>query len=73
MKDNKRNKPLILGLVTIILSLVLMNLVHFVDVVPDSIIRIIGVVTMLAAAVSVFFTVRALVQADPKANNREKE
>ena len=58
--EKKNNKLALMSMLTICLSLVLMNVGRLDGIVPDSIIRVIGVAVMIAAAVSVFFTVRAL-------------
>ncbi len=57
---------------TIAFSLILMNLPHFVGAVPDSVIRIIGILTMVCAVVSVFFIVRTAVKKNEEKKMKER-
>lgn len=73
---DKKNKPIIFGMLTVILSQLLMNLGRLTDVVPDSVIRIVGVAVLIATGVSIFFAVRSVVelkQAERESDNKEQE
>jgi len=73
---DKKNKPIIFGMLTIILSQLLMNLGRLTDVVPDSVIRIVGVAVLILTGVTVFFAVRSVVelkQAERESENKEQE
>lgn len=73
---DKKNKPIIFGMLTIILSQLLMNLGRLTDVVPDSVIRIVGVAVLILTGVTVFFSVRSVVelkQAERESENKEQE
>ena len=57
----KRNTKLaLMSMITITLGLLLMNVGRLEGYVPDWTIRTIGIITMLCAGLSVFFTVREL-------------
>lgn len=71
MKEN--NKPALMGVIITILSQLLMSMGHFVDIVPDSIINIVGVILTISVGILVFFTVRTLTQVTKSKNNSEKE
>ncbi len=60
MKENKNTKLAVMGSLTITMSLLLMNVGRLEGIVPDVVVRIIGVLTMIATALCVFFTVRQL-------------
>ena len=73
---DKKNKPIIFGMLTIILSQLLMNLGRLTDVVPDSVIRIVGVAVLILTGVTVFFAVRSVVelkQTERESENKEQE
>ena len=69
--EKKNNKLALMSMLTICLSLLLMNVGRLNGIVPDSVIRIIGVAVMIAAAVSIFFTVRTLAEHTSK-NKKDK-
>lgn len=55
----KANKSIIFALLTIICSLVLMNLANVSDKVPDSFIHVFGIISLIGAGLCIFFTVRS--------------
>ncbi len=55
----KTNKSIIFGVLTIICSLVLMNLASHADKIPDSFIRIFGIISLIGAVLCIFFSVRS--------------
>lgn len=71
--EKKNQRLALMGLLTIGLSLLLMNVGRLEGIVPDNIIRIIGVLTMIAAGVSIFFTVRELAVHAKENTNEGKE
>ncbi len=68
--EKKNQKLALMGMLTISLSLLLTNVGRLEGTIPDNIIRIIGVLTMIATGVSIFFSVRALA-GHAKENNKE--
>ncbi len=70
----KRNTKLaMMSLITTTLGLLLMNVGRLEGVVPDCAVRTVGIVTMLAAAVSVFFTVRELTKNSAKQQRNDEQ
>ncbi|MBE6758483.1 MAG: hypothetical protein E7554_00135 [Ruminococcaceae bacterium] len=56
----KNNKLAMMSMITTTLGVLLMNVGHLEGVAPDWVVRVIGIVTMFCAALSIFFTVREL-------------
>lgn len=73
MNERKNNRSTLMAMITIALSLILMNLGHLDGAIPDGVIRLVGVVVMIATGVSIFFTVRSLMEEKESKNNSNKE
>jgi len=70
----KKNKKLaMMGILTIFLSVLLMNLGRLEGVVPDWVIRVIGITTMLCTVLSIFFTVRELAKHSANKNRKDEQ
>ena len=75
MKEKKNTKLALLGILTINLSVLLMNVGRLEGIVPDWAIRVTGIVVMICTGLSIVFSVRALagVSRERKEQNEEKE
>jgi|GEM_PF-1679695 len=71
--EKKNQKLALMSSITITLSVLLMNVGRLEGIVPDNVIRIIGVITMIATGVSVFLTVRALAGRSKENKSEGKE
>ena len=66
----KANKSVIFSLLTIICSLVLMNLASHADKIPDPFIHVFGIISLIASGLCIFFSVRSA--CGPKEENKER-
>jgi len=74
MKKTDANTRLaLMGMLTVFLSVGLMNVGRLEDCVPDWCIRAIGIVTMLCTVLSIFFTVRQLAEVSRKKNENNSD
>ena len=55
----KTNRSTIFGLMTIICSLLLMNLANLSDKVPEAFVNIFGIISLIATALCIIFSVRS--------------
>ena len=69
----KSNKLAMMSMITITLGMLLMNVGRLEGVAPDWVVRVIGIVTMFCAALSIFFTVRELMKYSANKNGKDEQ